>query len=262
VQRSTVASLPARCTAPRCCICIVQCTSTYFGICSQFGLVDLDGAPSQHRRLETSLPCEDTGLCNCVDQPNGITCAEKAAVLAQHNLLRSQVSPSATNMRRMKWDPKLEAVAQVHSARCVWHHNMNRGEEYRAEGGVSTPGENNALGGSNRFTVEAFTQVFYDEVADYTFSSNSCNPGAVCGHYTQLVWAASDLLGCGVTRCPNLVGGEQPPRQWGNRRFMVCNYFYHGNSPTVPYTSGPWCSDCPEGVVYDSAGRLCIERRA
>ena len=27
---------------------------------------------------------------------------------------------------------------------------------------------------------------WYNEVADYTYDTNSCNEGAVCGHYTQV----------------------------------------------------------------------------
>jgi len=41
------------------------------------------------------------------------------------------------------------------------------------------------------------------ESADYDHAANRCAPGKVCGHYTQVVWANSTRIGCGVKACAN-----------------------------------------------------------
>ena len=55
------------------------------------------------------------------------------------------------------------------------------------------------------------------EEASYDYASNTCS--AVCGHYTQVVWAQSQRLGCGVSSCPNI----------GYPNTIVCNYSPGGN---------------------------------
>ncbi|CAA7402477.1 unnamed protein product [Spirodela intermedia] len=52
---------------------------------------------------------------------------------------------------------------------------------------------------------------------DYDRSSNSCRPGRMCGHYTQIVWNATAMVGCARTVCFD--GGV----------IMVCNYHPPGN---------------------------------
>ena len=49
--------------------------------------------------------------------------------------------------------------------------------------------------GQNLFKSSADTNdpvsSWYDEIHDYTYSDNSCNPGKMCGHYTQVRYDAS-----------------------------------------------------------------------
>ena len=62
------------------------------------------------------------------------------------------------------------------------------------------------------------------EAADYDYASNTC--AGVCGHYTQVVWATSTKLGCGVSTCPGLIYGHT----------IVCDYAPGGNiSGQRPY---------------------------
>ena len=53
--------------------------------------------------------------------------------------------------------------------------------------------------------------MWWAEKAYYTYSSNTCASGKVCGHYTQMAWASSNNLGCAHKSC-----------SWGE--FYVCNY--------------------------------------
>jgi len=61
------------------------------------------------------------------------------------------------------------------------------------------------------------------EGASYDYDSNSCSD-FTCGHYTQIVWAKSTLLGCGVQTCT-----KNSPFGGGSWQLWVCNYDPPGN---------------------------------
>lgn len=54
----------------------------------------------------------------------------------------------------------------------------------------------------------------------YNYDKNTCRPGEQCGHYTQIVWADTTEVGCGVSSC--IVGEER-------RDLWVCRYNPPGN---------------------------------
>jgi len=57
------------------------------------------------------------------------------------------------------------------------------------------------------------------ELADYSPATGSCAPHRQCGHYTQIVWADTTKVGCGIHTCPGLTYGSS----------VVCNYAPGGN---------------------------------
>jgi pathogenesis-related protein 1 len=59
-----------------------------------------------------------------------------------------------------------------------------------------------------------------EEKKDYDYASNSSKPGAVCGHYTQVVWRDTKSVGCGVAFC---AAGDTKAQVW------VCQYSPPGN---------------------------------
>jgi pathogenesis-related protein 1 len=56
------------------------------------------------------------------------------------------------------------------------------------------------------------------EISDYDYSKNSCKPGKMCGHYTQMVWKTSTRVGCAVAVCE-----DTQDQVW------VCQYQPAGN---------------------------------
>jgi len=58
------------------------------------------------------------------------------------------------------------------------------------------------------------------EAAHYDAATHSCQAGQQCGHYTQVVWAETRDLGCGVATC---TGSPLNAQVW------VCRYDPHGN---------------------------------
>ncbi|OAD53348.1 Cysteine-rich venom protein [Eufriesea mexicana] len=63
-------------------------------------------------------------------------------------------------------------------------------------------------------------RVWYREYKDFKYGNKKANNFRKIGHYVQVVWAATHLVGCGVSHC---TGGKGP---FGSRDFVmyVCNY--------------------------------------
>lgn len=73
--------------------------------------------------------------------------------------------------------------------------NINRLEHDSS----SNFGENIAMAGGKELTGSGATQMWYDEIKDYNFNQPAkYNPK--CGHFTQVVWAASTELGAGIAK--------------------------------------------------------------
>lgn len=158
-----------------------------------------------------------------------------------HNLYRAQVSPSAANMLQMRWDEELAAFAKAYAQQCVWGHNKERGRR----------GENLFAITDEGMDVPRAVEEWYLEQEHYNLSAASCDPGQMCGHYTQVVWAKTEKIGCGSHFCEKLQGVEET-----NIHLLVCNYEPPGNvKGQRPYQEGTPCSQCPSD--YRCENSLC-----
>ncbi|XP_072041236.1 GLIPR1-like protein 1 [Amphiura filiformis] len=168
--------------------------------------------------------------------------AEKDAILNRHNELRGQVSPSAEDMEYMYWDDNEANAAEQWAAACTKGHDRGGQNLYGAGGSLQLP----------QAGVDA-TNSWYDEYKNYNYDANSCS--GVCGHYTQVVWAKSTRVGCGVALCPTYEGNASG---W----VLICNYSPMGNlntKTTRPYEEGPSCAGCRSGAgwCYENKCRDC-----
>jgi uncharacterized protein YkwD len=149
------------------------------------------------------------------NEPAGLT-----GITQMHNEVRAMVGVGP-----MTWDPALAAVAQSWAEQCVDNtspvglidHNAGRSDNYPGYVGE------NIYGSSGQATPQGAVSSWASEASDYDYNSNSCS--GVCGHYTQMVWADSVKLGCGLYNCPGL--------QYGST--IVCNYSPGGNTGGRPY---------------------------
>lgn len=160
-------------------------------------------------------------------------------IVDQHNLKRRSVKPESGDMRLISWDEELASKAADHSKKCTFDH-----------GGA---GENIYTTGSRDVDaiVKRFVEDWYKESENYDFAKNECESEKICNHYTQLVWAKSYAVGCGLSQCSEIEGLGLAGT------VLVCNYQDAGNSVTMvngvlnalrPYSEGTSCSQCDEGL--------------
>ncbi|KAJ9538108.1 hypothetical protein OSB04_030841 [Centaurea solstitialis] len=133
--------------------------------------------------------------------------------LDAHNQARAEVGVGP-----LMWDDTVASYARNYAdqrrADCQLMHSQN-----------NPYGENIAGGGGPGYDLTAVGAVdlWVGEKGDYDHNSNTCAPGKVCGHYTQVVWRNSVRLGCARVQCNN--------GAW----FVTCNYDppgnYDGQSP-------------------------------
>ena len=136
--------------------------------------------------------------------------AEMQGMTAAHNAVRAGVNPPADPpIPPLSWSGEVAAVAQAYAEQCNFDHSSGPyGENLYATSG----------GGSPEDVVGSWAS----EAANYNHANNSCS--GTCGHYTQVVWADSTQLGCGVANCTT-----GSPFGGGSWQFWVCNYNPPGN---------------------------------
>ncbi|KAJ8370183.1 hypothetical protein SKAU_G00102110 [Synaphobranchus kaupii] len=170
-------------------------------------------------------------LAHCYE----LTTEDQDEIVEMHNYYRSQVLPRATSMRRMSWDDTLARVAAGYATKCVWEHNPDL--EDTGENLYATTGPFNAS--------KAITG-WYMEHVDYTYHNNTCEEDKLCGHYTQVVWAETFLVGCSTHLCEKVEG-----LSFSDVTVLVCNYSPPGNLiDEWPYEEGEPCSNCPKDLWH------------
>ncbi|KAH9503469.1 Glioma pathoproteinsis- protein 1 [Bulinus truncatus] len=101
------------------------------------------------------------------------------------------------------------------------------------------------------FDPEEAVRFWWNEIEYYNYEDNSCSRN--CLHYTQVVWANSYAVGCGVKFCPKL-----KQFKYGQGFFVVCQYGPAGNViGQKPFKRGSRCSECP-AEANTCLDKLCV----
>lgn len=138
-----------------------------------------------------------------------------------HTAFRKAVNPPARNMKAISWSDDLAKSSEDWGKKCQWKHSGKRGV-----------GENLYLS-SQRQGARGFDPVadavnsWGNEKVNYDYATNTCQPGQICGHYTQVVWADTDKVGCAVVDCPSVSGAGSAFNRGGT--MVVCQYTPPGN---------------------------------
>lgn len=134
--------------------------------------------------------------------------AESLQFLFAHNLVRARHWELP-----LSWDFELERYARWWAGQrwgdCRLQHSF-------PEDGFKL-GENVYWGSGDAWTPGDAVAAWAGEEKYYDYTTNSCEEGRVCGHYTQIVWRRSRRVGCARVVCKD---GDV---------FMTCNYDPPGN---------------------------------
>ena len=142
------------------------------------------------------------------------------------NAARSAVGEAA-----LTWDPIAAQVAQAWADGCMFMHDANGGAQYDAMGGSGGLGENISAGAPTE-TATAAVASWVGEMKYYDHANNTCASGQVCGHYTQIVWAATQSVGCAKAHCTT----NSPFKGFTDWDFGVCDFSPPGNvGSEAPY---------------------------
>lgn len=121
--------------------------------------------------------------------------------------------------QKLDWDANLASQSQVYANKCEWKHSGMDGVGENLSMFASTS-ESNLL--SDNPATRAMQGWYDKELPMYDFSS----PGfsMATGHFTQVVWASTTKVGCGVALCPagTIASNMQSV-------YVVCQYGPPGN---------------------------------
>jgi pathogenesis-related protein 1 len=109
----------------------------------------------------------------------------------------------------LAWSPKLATFAQE------WADKLLATDEFKHRTDHDY-GENLAAAQGQSMSPTTVVKYWGEEVQNYDYNKNSCKPGEMCGHYTQVVWKSTKEVGCAMAKS-------------GIKEVWVCNYNPPGN---------------------------------
>ncbi|CAI2354968.1 unnamed protein product [Caenorhabditis sp. 36 PRJEB53466] len=186
----------------------------------------------------------------------------QTAIVKAHNDLRSAIAqgnyvadgtqePPASNMKKMKWDTSVAASAQKYANLCPDDHSGYAGLGENLYWSWTTA----TISNLDSYGVAAANS-WQQEFQDYgwestTLDEDTFNTGI--GHATQMAWANTGAVGCGVKNC-----GKDASMNNMNKVTVVCQYKDQGNVLDEDiYQPGDTCTFCPSGTKCESASGLC-----
>ncbi|CAD5222710.1 unnamed protein product [Bursaphelenchus okinawaensis] len=189
----------------------------------------------------------------------GLSEDERTFVVNYHNNYRRTVAlgqqegengtlPQAANMYEFTYDTSLENLAQA------WANNCTLGG-----GGYGAVGQNSVVYGfggepgiNNTYVLQLSIDGWFSEVDSFNVSTVGNYQGQ-SSTFTQMIWATTYSVGCGVKQCATFTNLDSG---WNNGFIIVCDYELVGNNQGMPiYIEGDACSQCPDDRICDNG--LC-----
>ena len=127
------------------------------------------------------------------------------AFLTPHNAARRKVG-----VPLLTWSTALATYAHNYA-------NSQKGQCLPLKHSGGPYGENLFWGSGKAWTPNDAVTMWVAEAKDYKLSTNTCNPGKMCGHYTQVVWKSTTHVGCASVLCND------------QSIYIICSYNPPGN---------------------------------
>jgi len=169
---------------------------------------------------------------NRVRVKNDLTLENIKEIVQAHNDQRNKVAmgqtskgsslPQAGNMLQIYWSATIAKGAQEWANKCEMSHSPQGQFTFKGK----SLGENIAFrgftGNNNNSPFSKFVEDWFNEIKDFNGNVGNFqnNGGPAVGHFTQVSWAESYLIGCGY--CKKNEG------QW-TKEYLVCQYYNQGN---------------------------------
>lgn len=139
-----------------------------------------------------------------------------------HDKIRAGVG-----IQGLSWSDDLARTAQewadylAREKSCAMQHRLGKAKDeqgygenlYWASGIRLSDGDSKI----QNITPIEVVQSWNMEFENYSYATNSCKAGKMCGHYTQIVWKQTEKVGCGRAVCID------------KSQIWVCNYDPAGN---------------------------------
>jgi pathogenesis-related protein 1 len=148
---------------------------------------------------------------------------DTALLVDTHNKWRAEAGVN----EKLRYSPELAASAQIwvdtlkQSNRCQMRHSQAAGQYgenlYWASALIWSDGRRELQKVSAKKVVDSWGS----ERSDYDYAGNRCQSGKMCGHYTQMVWRTTTMVGCAMAICEDTqvwACQYQPAGNWIGRR--------------------------------------------
>lgn len=145
-----------------------------------------------------------------------------AEMIAAHNAVRAKL-----DLPGLAWSEELAeharewAVYLAEQKDCRMEHRPQDGKYARQYGEniywASPIRYSDGTREIRAVSAEAAVAEWVGEAKNFDYGANRCREGRVCGHYTQVVWRATERVGCARAVCPD------------KGQLWVCNYDPAGN---------------------------------
>ncbi|CAH1407370.1 unnamed protein product [Nezara viridula] len=188
--------------------------------------------------------------CNINKEKSKLSCHDINTILDYHNECRDKVAGGRTKLEEgsdiwvLKWDEELAKVAQDYANKCTMTHNLER---------PKATGENLAwfaTSQNKRCDVKDLIKMWYDEINNY--KPDVSITYLLTGHFTQMIWADTKYIGCGVVFYEDGTSSKTP-----YQTMLVCNYQPPGNYVgEIPYKMYEG-KRCTRGVQSTKYNNLC-----
>merc|ERR1711915_733682 len=200
--------------------------------------------PSDDCAAETiSRVFTDVGKDSILEALNDL---RRAVVRGKDEWGDNSTQPVAANMKKITWSDELATVAQRWADQCLFKHDMVRLKKDGSYVGQnikqSSLSETSKIEEINMYAGDAVYD-WFAEVESPGFNKKNIKPFHSVhgtGHYTQVVWAETNQVGCGYVYFKTMVKGS-----WWYKTLTVCNFWPAGNvRGKAMYEVGKPCAFC------------------
>merc|ERR1711992_160608 len=224
--------------------------------------VPLHPSPNRIGWIEGEIPVNlndveegNVGGCGGGIYWSGFSQSAKDEILRLHNKYRATVAkgqesrggglPAASDMREMEWDESLEAHAHYWAATCPSGHSHTSGMGENIHWGCYQSHQDKSDACDN-MPQESLTGWFDKEIKYFhPYYIDPFKYKSEFGHMSQVAWATSDKIGCGMVAFNKAICGDDFPFT----TVLVCNYSKQGNViGGTMYKQGDPCLSCPSST--------------